>query len=161
LECGFPPRDNAANAAQEHQLGFQEAQPRLSHGALELQLKDMLDNDYGALARMLAVHYASRAGHEIVIEVLSGRNPHLFKVAIVPFPSTGQTRFAAASYVPESHSAADARAQESPGKDPKPSAWCHVCISQWRPLLVDIDLASKSLPRHAGSSGFGLEEVKL
>jgi hypothetical protein len=121
----------------------------------------MLDNDYGALARMLAVHYASRAGHEIVIEVLSGRNPHLFKVAIVPFPSTGQTRFAAASYVPESHSAADARAQESPGKDPKPSAWCHVCISQWRPLLVDIDLASKSLPRHAGSSGFGLEEVKL
>ncbi len=66
-------QDYATNVAQAHQLCFQEAQLRLSHGAKELErLKGMLDRDYAVLAglmsqaegtsagierRMLAIHY--------------------------------------------------------------------------------------------------------
>jgi hypothetical protein len=46
-------RDHAANIAQAHQLCFQEAQMRLSHGATELDwLKEMLDRDYAVVARL-------------------------------------------------------------------------------------------------------------
>jgi hypothetical protein len=69
--------DYATNVARAHQLGFQEAQLRLRHGATELDgLKDMLDRDYATLRElmnqaedaqggierhMLAIHYGLTA----------------------------------------------------------------------------------------------------
>jgi len=66
-------QDYATNVARTHQLCFQEAQLRLSHGAGELgRVKAMLDRDYAVVAglmsqagdahagierRMLAIHY--------------------------------------------------------------------------------------------------------
>jgi hypothetical protein len=48
------PQDHATGFAQAHQLCFQEAQLRLSHGATDLDgLKEMLDHDYAVLAGLM------------------------------------------------------------------------------------------------------------
>jgi hypothetical protein len=55
--------DYALEVAQAHQLGFPEAQQRLTHGTTELdKLKRMLDRDYAVLTRLMdQTHYAHAA----------------------------------------------------------------------------------------------------
>jgi hypothetical protein len=58
-------REYAASVAQAHQLCFQEAQLRLSHGAMELdRLKGMLDHDYATLIRLLDQTQGAQDGIE-------------------------------------------------------------------------------------------------
>src|ERR1700691_3035999 len=58
-------QDYATSVAQAHQLCFQQAQMRLRQGAMELdRLKDMLDQDYTALARLMSQAEGTQDGIE-------------------------------------------------------------------------------------------------
>ena len=62
--------DYATNFAQAHQLCFQEAQMRLSHGEMDLNgLKAMLDRDYAVLAGLM--HHAENVPSGIERQMLA------------------------------------------------------------------------------------------